>query len=155
MLRDDYLARIKSKHYSKNTFEAYWPHIEGFIRWNKRGQTWRQIAPRSAAVACCRQCRDLKKSRQWRSLSDVLPSSAYQFRSGRQILKPEKQPVPFRTSQLRQHATYRTESNGNNQIRIHEDNGGGRPPEVLFANSPEAHRIWRTHCEAPRQEPAH
>ncbi len=41
MLRDNYLARIKSKHYSKNTFEAYWPHVEDFLRWNKRGQTWR------------------------------------------------------------------------------------------------------------------
>lgn len=41
MLRDDYLARIKSKHYSKNTFEAYWPHVEDFIRWNRLGKTWR------------------------------------------------------------------------------------------------------------------
>jgi hypothetical protein len=37
----DYFARIKSKHYSQNTFEAYWPHVEDFIRWNRRGSAWR------------------------------------------------------------------------------------------------------------------
>lgn len=41
MLKDDYLSRIKSKHYSKKTFESYWPHVEDFIRWNRRGSTWR------------------------------------------------------------------------------------------------------------------
>lgn len=41
MLKDDYLSRIKSKHYSKKTFESYWPHVEDFLRWNKQGQTWR------------------------------------------------------------------------------------------------------------------
>lgn len=40
MLKDDYLSRIKSKHYSRKTFESYWPHVEDFLRWNKRGPTW-------------------------------------------------------------------------------------------------------------------
>ena len=40
MLRDDFLARIKSRHYSPKTFDAYWPHVEDFIRWHRRGPDW-------------------------------------------------------------------------------------------------------------------
>lgn len=41
MLRDDFLSAIKTKHYSRKTFESYWPHVEDFLRWNRRGTVWR------------------------------------------------------------------------------------------------------------------
>lgn len=41
MLKDDFINRIKAKHYSLKTFEAYWPHVEDYLRWNKRGNIWR------------------------------------------------------------------------------------------------------------------
>jgi len=50
MLKDDYLSRIKSKHYSRKTFESYWPHVEDFLRWNKRGPTWQHPKDKSATT---------------------------------------------------------------------------------------------------------
>lgn len=40
MLRDDYRDKIKLRHMSEKTYQAYWPHVEAFCRFHRRGSQW-------------------------------------------------------------------------------------------------------------------